>query len=159
MVSPIFIIVLVAYPWGSIQCGSKPKQSEAQTYVGSLNKGQQIYFAEKKRFANNIDGLEIGIRAETDQYSCKMGVFEEKRLVQTIGIAKKDGLKSYTGLVARFKVKNTVDKASFAILCVSDAPSKEISPSPTVSGEYYSGEYYDEKTSLKCLAGYSPVGN
>jgi Type IV pilin-like G and H, putative len=75
---------------------NETRQSEAKVYVGTLNKGQQAYFEEKNYFSRTVEDLGIGIKTETENYSYKVVVVDNKR-VQTIGVAKKDALKSYTG--------------------------------------------------------------
>ena len=44
-------------------------QSEARTYVGSMNRGQQAYYLEKQYFSSAIDGLGLGLDVSTDNYS------------------------------------------------------------------------------------------
>jgi hypothetical protein len=113
----------------------KVGQREATTYVGTLNKGQQAIFVEKGHFSSNIEGLGVGIKPEADNYSYRVRVFDNKR-VQTIGIPKKNGLKSFTGGVFVLRVRNTSDVTTVAILCESDRPTKSIPPIPTASSEY-----------------------
>ena len=45
-----------------------PGESEAQTYIGSINRGQQAYFLESSDFADSLDKLGLGIQEETDNY-------------------------------------------------------------------------------------------
>ena len=47
---------------------TEARQSEARTDVGSLNRGQQAFYIEHSGFAQNLDELELGITAETDNY-------------------------------------------------------------------------------------------
>ena len=53
-------------------CANKAKQSEARTYVGSMNRGQQAYFIEKDAFANSIEKLGLGIKTKTVNYQYSM---------------------------------------------------------------------------------------
>ncbi|MDX2217263.1 MAG: type IV pilin-like G/H family protein [Oculatellaceae cyanobacterium bins.114] len=39
---------------------SKARESEALTYIGSINRGQQAYFLEKNTFGN-LDDLQVGL--------------------------------------------------------------------------------------------------
>jgi hypothetical protein len=79
--------------------------------------------------------LEIDIKTETDSYSYKVRVFDDKR-VQTMGIGKKDDLKSYTGAVFVLRIKSTSDITTKSILCESDRSTKAIPSSSTDPSEY-----------------------
>ncbi|WP_019499940.1 type IV pilin-like G/H family protein [Pseudanabaena sp. PCC 6802] len=126
---------------------SQARQSEARSYTSSLNKGQQAFFVEKNRFSSSIDDLGVGIKSETNNYSYRVRVFDNKR-VQTMGIAKKDGLRSYTGAVFVLRERNTSDVTSVDILCESDRLTKAIPPIPTASSEYTDAK-------LNCPVGYT----
>lgn len=125
---------------------NKAIQSEAITYVSTLNKGQQAIFTEKGYFSSSIESLGVGIKPETDNYSYRVRVVDRKR-AQTMGIAKKDGLKSYTGAVFILIARSTTDIVSLSILCESDRPTKSIPSIPTASSEYSDAQ-------LSCPTGY-----
>ena len=55
----IGILSAIALP-SFLNQANKAKQSEAQTYVGSINRGQQAYFLEKSAFGA-LSNLELGI--------------------------------------------------------------------------------------------------
>jgi prepilin-type N-terminal cleavage/methylation domain-containing protein len=55
----IGILSAIALP-SFLNQANKARQSEAQTYVGSINRGQQAYFLEKGVFGN-LTNLELGI--------------------------------------------------------------------------------------------------
>jgi len=141
---------------------NRARQSEAKTYVGTLNRGQQAHFTEKNRFAPKIEELGIGINTYTDNYSYGVIVLDPKRSTQTIGIARRDGLKSYTGGVFLALVAKTNDVTSLAILCESNQPSTAMPPSPKISGNYdsASGLYITNSNfQIICPNGYTQVGN
>jgi type II secretory pathway pseudopilin PulG len=52
---------------------NKAKQSEAKQYLGSMNKGQQAYFAERTVFATDIPSLGLGIKTATNNYQYGVG--------------------------------------------------------------------------------------
>jgi uncharacterized protein (TIGR03067 family) len=122
---------------------------DVRSVVSNLNRGQQAFFIEKNRFSSSVEDLGVGIKTETDNYSYKVRVFDNKR-VQTMGIAKKDALKSYTGAVFVLRIRNTSDVGTIAILCESDRPTKDIPPIPTASSEYIDAK-------LSCPSGYTQV--
>jgi len=63
----IGILSAIALP-SFLNQANKAKQSEAKTYVGSINRGQQAYFLEKSAFAPDLSTLEVGI-TDTPNYS------------------------------------------------------------------------------------------
>jgi type IV pilus assembly protein PilA len=63
----IGILSAIALP-SFLNQAAKAKQSEAKTYVGSVNRAQQSYRIENTAFANNIASLQIGIPTSTDYY-------------------------------------------------------------------------------------------
>jgi prepilin-type N-terminal cleavage/methylation domain-containing protein len=62
----IGILAAIALP-SFLNQANKARQSEAQTYIGSINRGQQAYFLEKQCFGN-LSNLELGI-SDTDNYT------------------------------------------------------------------------------------------
>jgi type IV pilus assembly protein PilA len=64
----IGILSAIALP-SFLNQAAKAKQSEAKTYVGSVNRAQQSYRIENTAFGNTIDNLQIGIPTLTDYYS------------------------------------------------------------------------------------------
>ncbi|AFY70321.1 general secretion pathway protein H [Thalassoporum mexicanum PCC 7367] len=65
----IGILAAIALP-SFLNQANKARQSEAKTYVGSMNRAQQAYFLEKQQFACNDDfgSLGLGIPSGTDNY-------------------------------------------------------------------------------------------
>lgn len=51
-----------------LNCANPAKQSEAKTYVGSLNRAQQAYYLENKAFSNSFAPLGLGIAEQTVNY-------------------------------------------------------------------------------------------
>jgi hypothetical protein len=112
-----------------LQSGANPaRQSEAKTYVGTMNRAQQAFFLEKNYFAGSLAVLEIGISPETENYKYQVMVLESTKAVQNSAIAKGDGLKSYTGLVQVAKSPNYPDLYTTAILCESMTATRQTPP-------------------------------
>jgi type IV pilus assembly protein PilA len=63
----IGILSAIALP-SFLNQAAKAKQSEAKTYVGSVNRAQQSFRIENTSFAPNIGALQIGINTTTDNY-------------------------------------------------------------------------------------------
>jgi hypothetical protein len=122
-------------------------QPEAKIYVLTMNRGQQAFYAENSRFASTLEELMLGLRSETKHYSYSIVLSNDRRFVQSIGLAKKiDGWKNYTGIV--YLVNPPEAGATSSLLCESDRPSKENPGKPVANSS--NGE-------LQCPLGYSPV--
>jgi serine/threonine protein kinase len=132
------------------QQATKSRQAEAETYVSTLNKGQQAFFTEKGKFTNDIESLGVGIRVETENYSFKTILLNELA-VQNVGLAKKEGLRSYTGIVWIGTTTNPPDITSNSIFCESDQPTTQSPPSPVLPK-------LPSTTPVSCPSGYLQVG-
>lgn len=63
----IGILSAIALP-SFLNQANKARQSEASTYVGSMNRGQQAYYLEKRAFGT-LAQLELGIATKTPNYT------------------------------------------------------------------------------------------
>jgi type IV pilus assembly protein PilA len=68
----IGILSAIALP-SFLNQAAKAKQTEAKTYVSSVNRAQQAYRIEKSTFAGTITDLEIGIPTATTDYTYTLG--------------------------------------------------------------------------------------
>ncbi|MEP0872890.1 type IV pilin-like G/H family protein [Trichocoleus desertorum AS-A10] len=123
---------------------NQAKQSEAKTYVGAINRAQQAFYLESGRFSADVPSLGIGIETEGTNYQYSTNQLGEGA-VQNIGLAKVEGLKSYTGIVAVRRVGN--ENLTVAVLCESNKPTTALPPKPSQS----------EINNSSCPAGYSVV--
>ncbi|NET28205.1 type IV pilin-like G/H family protein [Okeania sp. SIO1I7] len=64
----IGILSAIALP-SFLNQANKAKQSEAKTYIGSMNKAQQAFYAEKTTFSTDIVALGVGIKTQTTNYT------------------------------------------------------------------------------------------
>lgn len=123
----IGILAAIALP-SFLNQANKAKQSEAKTYVGSLNKGQQAYFTEKSKFGPNIDVLGVGIKNTTANYaysSTTSGGAGTNITANTLGslVTATAPLRTYSGMVSLSLVAASSDVTSLAILCETNTPS------------------------------------
>lgn len=94
----IGILAAIALP-SFLNQANKARQSEAQTYTGSVNRGQQAYYLQKTAFAKNLSDLELGIPDSTDYYTYKMGqVNEASSALFNANPKAGSKLRGYTGL-------------------------------------------------------------
>jgi type IV pilus assembly protein PilA len=64
----IGILAAIALP-SFLNQANKARESEAKTYVGSINRGQQAYYLEQDKFGATVAAIEIGIPTQTTYYT------------------------------------------------------------------------------------------
>ncbi|HYW17851.1 MAG TPA: type IV pilin-like G/H family protein [Nodularia sp. (in: cyanobacteria)] len=116
----IGILSAIALP-SFLNQANKAKQSEAKTYVGSMNKGQQAYFTEKSVFGSQVDVLGVGINTQTANYSYTTAATSLVR-ADSVGESTVAVLRDYSGAVTITQVGPTSDATSVAILCETNTP-------------------------------------
>jgi type IV pilus assembly protein PilA len=119
----IGILAAIALP-SFLNQANKARQSEAKTYIGSINRGQQAYFLENTSFGN-LSALEIGIsNSKIYTYTVTPSSTEGLAAATPINTA----LRGYAGRVWR---GNTTagDSTVFSMLCEG-----AINVVPTVTG-------------------------
>jgi type IV pilus assembly protein PilA len=93
----IGILAAIAYP-AFLNQARRAQQTEALTYVGSINRAQQAYRLDKSKFADTIEELGIGLRGKTPLY--EYTVKEGSSLVAVGAAVPLDtSLKGFTGIV------------------------------------------------------------
>ena len=63
----IGILAAIALP-AFLNQANRARQTEAQQYVGSINRAQQAYRLEEPQFAEEISALGLGIKVDTEFY-------------------------------------------------------------------------------------------
>ncbi|MGB3517019.1 MAG: type IV pilin-like G/H family protein [Elainellaceae cyanobacterium] len=101
MVSIVIIgtLFVLAYP-SFINQVSKARQSEAQSYIGAVNRAQQAHYLQHRRFGELPD-LEVGIRTFTEHYTYTTepeGVGMEA-IAQTTATPTDNTIRGYLGKV------------------------------------------------------------
>ena len=112
----IGILSAIALP-SFLNQANKAKQSEAKTYVGSMNRAQQAYYLENSAFTTSSAQLGLGIATSTENYSYAIGSANASSVTNK-GVSQKASLKSYAGGVALADVAGGgTDKTTIAVLC------------------------------------------
>jgi type IV pilus assembly protein PilA len=116
----IGILAAIALP-SFLNQAAKARQSEAKTYVGSVNRSQQAYYVENSAFASDFETLKAGIPSETDSYDYAINDGGEGSTQAGIDAAAKTAeLRSYSGLV----FIDTETGQSQAVACQTSEASK-----------------------------------
>ena len=121
----IGILTSVALP-AFLSQANKARQSEAKTYIGSLNKGQQVYYVQRSAFTTTVVDLGVGIKTQTSNYTYETtpagAGTNVTALSQSHLIHAASSLKTYSGLVSLQVSGARSDVTSVAILCQEKQP-------------------------------------
>ncbi len=123
----IGILSAIALP-SFLNQANKAKQSEAKTYIGSINRAQQAYFMENNTMATNdrFAQLGLGIQTATDNYAYRIVTPAGSDPQYAHAIAKPSGaLKTYAGGVESTTIGSgvNIESTTIAILCEALLPS------------------------------------
>ncbi|HEY9864366.1 MAG TPA: type IV pilin-like G/H family protein [Candidatus Obscuribacterales bacterium] len=121
-------------------------QLEARQYIEIMNRGNEASYTQYNVFSNNLEEFIKGLPEETRNYRYNIRVIDEKNMVQSVAVAKRDGLKSYIGVVyIESSPISTINTQS--IICESDQPTQKVPNQPVL----FSNQ------AVNCPAGYSRV--
>lgn len=111
-------------------------QSEAKTYVGTMNRAQQAYYLEKNEFGTTLRelGLSPSFSENTEQYQYRIFNYPRRdRAVMVAGIPKRSGLKTYIGLVSLGVIEQSGEATTFTNLCASEVAKPILPKLPPLS--------------------------
>ncbi|MEH2215291.1 type IV pilin-like G/H family protein [Nostoc sp.] len=116
----IGILSAIALP-SFLNQANKAKQSEAKTYVGSMNRAQQAFYLEQNTFAlsGEIGKLGLGIATQTSNYSYTITGTASAVTNQGGVILASAPLKNYLGGVGVTTQAATSEATTIALLCES----------------------------------------
>jgi len=117
----IGILSAIALP-SFLNQANKAKQAEAQTYVGSINRGQQAYYLEKTVFGG-LSNLELGISntANYNYSSSSNAAVGTSAVATTTATPPQQVLKGYAGKVW-IATAGDGSATTLALLCEGTAP-------------------------------------
>jgi type II secretory pathway pseudopilin PulG len=108
---------------------NKARQSEAQTYIGAMNRAQQAYYLENREFADAIGPLELGLSdTENYVYAIADGGAGSTTVLNTADPTGTD-LKGYAGRVW-LGVGDDNNATTFAKVCESETADGAIPDCP-----------------------------
>ncbi|NDJ21215.1 prepilin-type N-terminal cleavage/methylation domain-containing protein [Nostoc sp. B(2019)] len=119
----IGILSAIALP-SFLNQANKAKQSEAKTYVGSMNRAQQAFYLEQNTFAlaGQIGSLGLGIATVTSnyQYTISSASVASAATNQAETVLATAPLKNYIGGVSIATQAATSEATTIAILCENE---------------------------------------
>jgi type IV pilus assembly protein PilA len=117
----VMILAAIPLPYSDpSRCGGP--LSEAKQYVSSVNKGQQVKYAEDGAFSNSINALGLGLKTQTTNYN--YSTISTKNAAFSYGVARSNNLTSYVGAVFLVPVSKAAnkEKTTVSILCAANSP-------------------------------------
>ncbi|MGB5963722.1 MAG: type IV pilin-like G/H family protein [Coleofasciculaceae cyanobacterium] len=125
------------------------QQREGKIILGSMNRAQQAYYLENKKFATTISELGLGIKPETDSYRYQIiSQKDSTGSVMMTATAKRSEFRSYTSAV--FVVKDKNQQLPIAGICETDKPSTTPPAMPQAQS--------NTQATIECPAGSNQVG-
>jgi len=111
-----------------------PRAFEAQAIqtVNTLQRAQQAYYLERKRFGSSPDALGIGVELDSDAYTYQIELSDEEPQALIYSIPKFEPLRSYTGIVA---VNQSGDRL-MSLICESNTHTTT-PPTPTITNRQF----------------------
>ncbi len=158
----IGILAAIALP-SFLNQANKAKQSEAKTYVGSMNRSQQAYYLEKNAFVSavaNLGDLGLGIAQSTSNYTYAIAgtgsqVTNQARPNKVNGANAP--LKAYLGGVNVGTIAATSEATTLSVLCEADK-AMIIVPASNGEQEVTYAEIGSTTVAAKgCATNYSPL--
>ena len=125
----IGILAAIALP-SFLNQAAKARQSEGQTYTGTLNRTQQAYYVENAKFAEfnaGNDQLKAGVPAETDSYTYASAPTDTQAV--STATTKAAELKGFEGTV---RIDPNTQQAE-AKLCITDTAGINVGGGATQS--------------------------
>ena len=158
----IGILAAIALP-SFLNQANKAKQSEAKTYVGSMNRAQQAYYLEKNAFVTavaNLGDLGLGIAQSTSNYTYAI-IGNGSQVTNQAQPNKVNGanapLKAYIGGTVIGTIAATSEATTLSVLCEAN---KAVLILPAANGTQ-AATYADVGSATApakgCPANYSPL--
>ncbi|PSN20711.1 hypothetical protein C7271_00835 [filamentous cyanobacterium CCP5] len=163
----IGILAAIALP-SFLNQANKARQSEAKTYVGSMNRAQQAYYLERSEFTPDLGQLGLGIKPLTQFYSYEIeldttdpaGVNAARPWDVDNDVYDADSsLKGYVGGFGIGNVQATNEATTLAVLCETvDTPVQADGALDTVAPYSFANSItYDATTGPECAGEFQTI--
>ncbi|MBD2311562.1 type IV pilin-like G/H family protein [Desertifilum sp. FACHB-1129] len=121
----IGILSAIALP-SFLNQANKAKQSEAKTYVGSMNRAQQAALMERGSFTSDVSTLGLGIATQTENYAYGLHTQADATAVSNRAGSLQVPLRSYLGITWLGQVGSATvsEVTSLAVMCESEFVGK-----------------------------------
>ena len=153
----IGILAAIALP-SFLNQANKAKESEAKTYVGSMNRAQQAYLLEKGEMADqaSFGKLGLGIASDTQNYQYRIDKATGGTGSEVTNQAQPsvNTVRAYIGGVEIAQQAGTGEATSLAILCEADTAPVVGGPTGAQTVTYGT----NATTPPTCPTNYSGIG-
>ncbi|HEY9875133.1 MAG TPA: type IV pilin-like G/H family protein [Candidatus Obscuribacterales bacterium] len=125
---------------------NRTRQTTAKVTLANLNKAQQLYYTQHGKFAASIAQMSVGINPNTNDFRYQtLPLGNQTQMVMMNAIAKRLGVRSYTGAVSA--IKNNRGSTTVTIICETVSPSSKPPARPI----------RNRTGQLACAAGSRPI--
>lgn len=138
-----FVFSMPYYAYDSQRQSRRADESEAMTYMGTINRGQQAFRLDNDTFAESIDQLDLGLRSQTEDYKYEITISDDDMTAVT-AVPRKGSRSSFIGAVLVVGDGNEIGTTR-SIACKSDQPSQSAPSLPSMT----------EDGQLQCASGSS----
>lgn len=127
LVGALGAIALPSFIYQGESCRPSP-QSEATSYLGSINRAQQAYYFENQTFASTVSHLGVGINSQTSQrfffstHNQPNAAFNYAIADRSPNKPSNQRLNHYIGAVYVTPQKKDGEAVTVTIICESDSP-------------------------------------
>lgn len=126
-----FIFSMPYYAYDSQRQSRRADESEAMTYIGSINRGQQAFRLDNDIFAESLDQLDLGLRSQTEDYKYEITISDDDMTAVT-AVPRKGSRSSFIGAVFVVEDENEIGTTR-SITCKSDQPSQSAPSLPSMT--------------------------
>jgi type IV pilus assembly protein PilA len=117
----IGILAAIALP-SFLNQANKARESEAKTYIGSINRAHQAYFLENSKFGADLTALELGL---SDSASYKYSTVGGTTQATAQADNQNTVLNNYSGIVWLGKGADGINTTLAKLCNKSDAPKTD----------------------------------
>ncbi|MBW4538555.1 MAG: type IV pilin-like G/H family protein [Myxacorys chilensis ATA2-1-KO14] len=153
----IGILSAIALP-SFLNQANKAKQSEAKTYVGSMNRAQQAFYLEKNAFvtaATDFGKLGLGVATQTSnyKYTTETGGADPVAIANLANtVVGNAPLKTYAGGVVVGNISATSEATTLAALCEADSAKSASGPDAAAASISFVKD-----TAPGCVTGFTAI--
>jgi Tfp pilus assembly protein PilE len=103
---------------------NRTRQPAAKVTLVNLNQAQQLYYTQHGKFAASIAQMSVGIDPNTKDFRYQtLPLGNQTQMVMMNAIAKRPGVKSYTGAVSA--IRTSRGSTTVTIICETASPSSK----------------------------------
>ena len=125
----IGILAAIALP-SFLNQANRARQSEAATYIGSMNRAQQAFYLENSRFTDDLGALGLGISAETEFYNYEI---DGSQLAETPSVVTNQAQPKQEA-PGQSPVKAIIGGVSIGVVQTTPTPTPGSTDATTIAG-------------------------